>query len=514
MILDWVPSHFPTDEHGLGFFDGTHLYEHADPRQGIHPDWNSFIFNYGRNEVRSFLLSSALFWLERYHADGLRVDAVASMLYLDYSRKEGEWIPNQYGGRENLEAIHVPATLQRRSLQALSRRPDHCRGIHGLAHGLPAHLRGRPGIRHEVGHGLDARHPGVYVQGPDLPQVSPQPADLPPPVRLLTRTSSCPSPTTRSFTAKGRSSARCPATTGRSSPTCGSFSATCMPSPAKKLLFMGGEFGQWSEWNHDQSLEWHLLQYEPHQGLQRWVRDLNRLYRTEPALYELDFDPAGFEWIDCNDSEGSTLSFMRKGKSPEDILLVVCNFTPVPRHNYRVGAPRGGFWKEDPQQRCQDYGGSGQGNLGGVEAAPISLHGRPLHADLDVAPLIRRFPETRGRGALSTGGDFGRNLSERGALPIPGVGAGSKRWKCTSFLSATRLFSPCAGRGGIPSSRSRRGRPGSLYFYPPGRRERAARPRFRFQPQGVHGPSQVIGPLFPWEDQGWFGTSPLGLCYL
>ena len=331
VILDWVPSHFPSDEHGLGYFDGTHLYEHADPRQGYHPDWNSYIFNYGRNEVQSFLISNALFWLDKYHIDGLRVDAVASMLYLDYARKDGEWIPNQYGGRENLEAIDFLRRLNACGLRALSRCANHRRGVHRLADGVAADLCRRPRLRPQMGHGLDARHVGIHAQrsgAPALPSqtISPFACSTP-----FTKTSSCRCPTTKSVYGKGSLSEKMPGDDWQKFANLRALYGYMYAQPAKKLLFMGGEFGQWREWAHDASLDWDLLDYPAHAGVQRWVRDLNQLYREEPALHELDCDPAGFEWIDCDDAESSVVSLLRKGKSTATLVLAVCNFTPVPR---------------------------------------------------------------------------------------------------------------------------------------------------------------------------------------
>src|SRR2546428_457248 len=339
VILDWVPSHFPTDDFALGYFDGTHLYEHSDPRKGIHKDWDSYIFNYGRHEVRSFLLSSATFWFDRYHIDGLRVDAVASMLYLDYSRKEGEWIPNIYGGNENLEAIdflrrfnagvyqdypgiqNIPQELTFRMLYAF-----HENFILPLSHDEVVHGKGS----------LLSRMPG------DLWQKFAN-------MRLLY--------------------------------------SYMYAQPAKKLLFMGGEFGQWAEWSHDNSLEWHLLQYEPHRGLQKLIADLNATYRAERALHELDCDPAGFEWIDGSDSQQSMLSFMRRSKGGDELIAAVFNFTPMPRHNYRVGVPRRGYWREIFNSDSQQYGGADFGNLGGNDAQNIAWQGKQYSLNLIVPPL-------------------------------------------------------------------------------------------------------------------------------
>jgi 1,4-alpha-glucan branching enzyme len=390
VILDWVPSHFPTDEHGLGFFDGTHLYEHQDARQGIHPDWNSFIFNYGRNEVRSFLLSSALFWLDVYHADALRVDAVASMLYLDYSRKEGEWIPNKFGGRENLDAIsflrrfneevyrNSPGVLtiaEESTAWPMVSRPTYLGGLGfgmkwdmGWMHDSLQYMSKDPVFRKFHHHRLTFRLLYAFQENFILPLSHDEVVH-----------------------GKGSLLGKMPGDDWQKFANLRVLFGYMYAQAAKKLLFMGGEIGQRAEWNHEGSLEWNLLQYDPHSGLQRWVKDLNRFYREEPAMYELDFDPAGFEWVDCDDSEGSTLSLLRKGKSPEDQILVVLNFTPVPRHNYRVGVPRGGFWKEALNSDAWIYWGSGQGNLGGVEAAPFSLHGRPWMLTLTLPPLAVVF---------------------------------------------------------------------------------------------------------------------------
>ncbi|MGM0381969.1 MAG: 1,4-alpha-glucan branching protein GlgB [Thermodesulfobacteriota bacterium] len=386
VILDWVPSHFPTDEHGLGFFDGTHLYEHADPRKGIHPDWDSCIFNYGRDEVRSFLTSSAFYWLDKYHVDGLRVDAVASMLYLDYSRKEGEWIPNQYGGRENLEAISflrhfneevyknypdVQTIAEESTDWPMVSRPIYVGGLGfgmkwdmGWMHDTLEYMTNDPIHRKYHHNQLTFRMIYAFHENFVLPLSHDEVVH-----------------------GKGSLLRKMPGDDWQKFANLRLLFGYMYAQPGKKLIFMGGEFGQWNEWYHEASLDWHLLNYSPHSGLQRWVEDLNRLYLNEPALHELDFTPGGFEWIDCNDSQGSALSLIRKGSSSEDIVLVVCNFTPVPRLNYRVGVPRSGHWNEILNSDSKDYGGSGHGNLGGVEASPIPFHGRPYSLILTLPPL-------------------------------------------------------------------------------------------------------------------------------
>jgi len=390
VILDWVPSHFPTDEHGLGYFDGTHLYEHADPQQGIHLDWNTFVFNYGRNEVRSFLVSSALFWLDKYHADGLRVDAVASMLYLDYGRKEGEWIPNPHGGRENLEAIGF---LRRFNEEVYERHPD----VQTIAEESTAWpMVSRPTYVGGLGFGLKWDMGWMHDT---LEYMSQDPIFRKYHHNQLTfrmlyafhENFILPLSHDEVVYGKGSLLGKMPGDEGQRFANLRLLFGYMYAQPAKKLLFMGGEFGQWREWAHDESLQWDLLQYAPHAGLRRWVTELNRLYRSEPALHELDCHPAGFEWIDCHDAASSVVSLIRKGKSTDDIVLVACNFTPVPRHNYRVGAPRGGFWREILNSDARDYGGSGQGNLGGVEAVPIGLHGRPYSLTLTLPPLAAVF---------------------------------------------------------------------------------------------------------------------------
>ena len=386
VILDWVPSHFPDDEHGLIYFDGSHLYEHADPRQGFHPEWKSYLFNYGRHEVRSFLISSALFWLDKYHADGLRVDAVASMLYLDYARKEGEWIPNEYGGRENLEAI---AFIRRFNEAVYKNYPD----VQTIAEESTAWPTvTRPTDVGGLGFGQKWNMGWMHDT---LEYFSKDPIYRKHHHNQLTfsiwytfsENFLLPLSHDEVVYGKGSLFGKMPGDDWQKFANLRLLFGYMYTHPGKKLLFMGGEFGQWREWVHEESLEWHALQYPAHQGVQRWVRDLNHLYRREPALHELDFEPIGFEWIDFNDADNSVIAFTRKGRSTKDMILVVCNFTPVGRHNYRVGVPAGGMWQEILNSDGKEYGGSGQGNLGGIEASPLPSHGRSHSLSLTVPPL-------------------------------------------------------------------------------------------------------------------------------
>ena len=390
VILDWVPSHFPSDEHGPAFFDGTHLYEHADSRQGYHPEWNSFIFNYGRNEVRSFLISNALFWLDRYHADGLRVDAVASMLYLDYARKDGEWVPNKYGGRENIDAIdflrrlnaavyeHFPDTqtiAEESTDWPMVSRPTYVGGLGfglkwdmGWMHDTLQYMCKEPVHRRYHQDKLTFRMLYAFHENFVLPLSHDE-----------------------VVYGKGSLLGKMSGDDWQKFANLRALYGYMYAQPAKKLLFMGGEFGQWREWSHDGSLDWDLVDYPLHSGVQQWIRDLNRLYRSEPALHELDCEPAGFEWIDCGDAESSVVSLIRKGKSTANLVLMVCNFTPVPRQEYRIGAPHGGFWREALNSDATEYGGSGMGNRGGVDADPWPQHGRPFSLALTLPPLSVLF---------------------------------------------------------------------------------------------------------------------------
>jgi len=390
VILDWVPSHFPSDEHGLAYFDGTHLFEHADTRLGFHPDWNTLIYNYGRNEVRSFLLSSGMFWLGQYHADGLRVDAVASMLYLDYSRKAGEWIPNKFGGRENLDAIDF---LRQLNQEAYKEFP----GIQMYAEestawpmvSKPTYLGGLGfGMKWDMGWMHDTlayfSHDPIhrqYLQGTLTFRM------------LYGYTENFVLPLSHDEVVHGKGSliGKMPGDEWQKFANLRLLYAYMFAQPGKKLLFMGDEFGQVREWTHESSLEWHVLQYPVHSGVMAWVEQLNRTYKAEPGLHVFDADFAGFEWVDCNDNTSSVLSFLRRGKSPKDTILAVFNFTPVPRQPYRIGVPSGGFWREILNSDGKEYGGSGWGNMGGKQAEEQTVHGRPYSLTLTLPPLAALF---------------------------------------------------------------------------------------------------------------------------
>lgn len=386
VILDWVPSHFPSDEHGLGFFDGTHLYEHADPRQGIHPEWDSLVFNYDREEIRSFLLSSALFWFGKYHADGLRVDAVASMLYLDYGRKEGEWIPNRYGGKENLGAIKF---LRRFNEEVYNRFPD----VQTIAEestawpmvSRPTYVGGLGfGMKWDMGWMHDTL---VYMSRDPIHRKFHHEKLTFRMLYAFTENFVLPLSHDEVVYGKGSLIRKMPGDEWQKFANLRALLGYMYAQSGKKLLFMGGEFGQWSEWYHETSLDWNLLAHPLHQGLKRWVEDLNRAYRSEKALHERDFEAVGFQWIDCNDSLQSTISLLRKGRREEDTILIACNLTPVPRYHYRVGAPAGGFWREILNSDSTNYGGSGQGNMGGKEASTLPFHGLPYSLVLTLPPL-------------------------------------------------------------------------------------------------------------------------------
>ena len=386
VILDWVPSHFPTDEFGLQNFDGTHLFEHADPRLGLHPDWGSSIFNYGRNEVRGFLMSSALSWLNRYHADGLRVDGVASMLYLDYSRKQGEWIPNKFGGRENLEAVDF---LRRFNIEVYKEQPN-TQTIAEESTSWP--MVSRPTYLGGLGFGMKWdmgwMHDTLKYMAEDPVHRKFHHNDLT--FRMLyafNENFMLPLSHDEVVHGKGSLIQKMPGDEWQKFANMRLLFAWMYAQPGKKLIFMGGEFGQWHEWDVESSLDWHLLNHAPHAGLSHWVGDLNRVLREENALHEIDFDPAGFSWIDASDNEQSVVSVLRKGSAPDDLLIAAFNFTPVPRHNYQIGAPKGGHWRELLNSDAPMYGGSGQGNLGGVDASPVGRHGLLHSVTLTLPPL-------------------------------------------------------------------------------------------------------------------------------
>ena len=386
VILDWVPSHFPADEHGLSFFDGTHLYEHADPRQGHHPDWNSSIFNYGRAEVRNFLLSSALFWLDVYHVDALRVDAVASMLYLDYARRDGEWIPNRFGGNENLEAVEF---LRQLNLAVYRDHPD-TQTIAEESTAWP--MVSRPVYLGGLGFGMKWNMGWMHDT---LKYFAADPVYRKYHHSQITFSlwyafnENFVLPLSHDEVVHGKGSllGKMVGDDWRRFAGLRLLYGYLWTHPGKKLLFMGGEFGQWSEWGHEESLQWHLLEHAPHAGLCKWVKDLNRMYRSTPALHERDFSAEGFEWIDCDNADDSVIVYLRRGRQPADWVLVACNFTPVPRTGYRVGVPLGGRWLERLNSDAPEYGGSGCGNLGGVEATSAPSHGRAYSVSLHLPPL-------------------------------------------------------------------------------------------------------------------------------
>lgn len=386
VILDWVPSHFPTDEHGLGYFDGTHLFEHADPRQGFHPDWKSAIFNYGRHEVRAFLISSAVFWLEKYHADALRVDAVASMLYLDYGRRDGEWVPNRFGGRENLEAVEF---LRRLNAEVYRTFPDALtiaeESTAWPAVSRPAHLGGLGfGMKWDMGwmhdtlryFGRDPAHRRYHHNDLNFRGLY-----------MFSENYMLPLSHDEVVHGKGSLIARMPGDHWQRFANLRLLLAHQWTSPGKKLLFMGGEFAQQREWNPEISLDWHLADLPAHAGVQRLVADLNRLYRDTPALHAGDCDPAGFEWIDPNDAEQGVLSFIRRDSRSPRAAIVVLNCTPVVRSFHRVGAPAGGRWREALNTDSTCYGGSGAGNSGGTDASPMPLRQFPASLTLTLPPL-------------------------------------------------------------------------------------------------------------------------------
>ncbi|KXB07172.1 glycogen branching protein [candidate division MSBL1 archaeon SCGC-AAA382A20] len=391
VIMDWVPSHFPTDEHSLVYFDGTHLYEYEDMRKGYHPDWNSYIFDYGRDGVRNFLVSSAMFWLDKYHIDGLRVDGVASMLYLDYSRDEGQWVPNKYGGRENLEAIDFIKSLNKEiyrnypDVQMIAEestawpmvsRPT---SVGGLGFGMKWNM----GWMHDTleyfskdpiyrKHHQDELTFSFYYTFDENFVLSLSHDEV--------------------VHGKGSLLSKMPGDDWQKFANLKLLLGYTFAHPGKKLIFMGGEFGQWEEWNHDGTLNWVSLQYSPHKEIQKWVKDLNQYYKRNPVLYENDFNPNGFEF-NFSDKESSVISFSRRDESEKKTILIVCNLTPVVRENYRIGVDSDGYWEEVLNSDAEPYGGSGQGNLGGVEATPVPYHSKDYSVSLTLPPLGILFLE-------------------------------------------------------------------------------------------------------------------------
>jgi 1,4-alpha-glucan branching enzyme len=505
VILDWVPSHFPSDEHGLGYFDGTHLYEHADPRQGYHPDWKSLIFNYGRNEVMSFLLSSAHFWLDRYKADGLRVDAVASMLYLDYSRKHGEWIPNRYGGRENLEAIAFLRRLNESVFRAFPEaqtiaeestawpmvsRPTYVGGLGfgfkwdmGWMNDTLRYMSADPVFRKYVHNQITFRMMYAFTESFMLPLSHDEVVH-----------------------GKGSLLNKMPGDDWQKFANLRLLFAYMWTQPGKKLLFMGGEIGQRREWSHEASLDWHLLQEGPHHaGIKRFVQALNRLYREQPAMHELDASPEGFQWIDCNDADNSVVSFYRRGKSSDAVVLVAINFTPVPRPKYRIGLPRGGRWKEILSSDALEFGGSGQTGGGDFVADLQPWHDRPHSKEISFPPLGAVFFLHEGLA-----------VSER---PLGAVYLGEDRTRFRVWApSVEKVELILTGKDAknprrVPLEPEEDGyhhavvegvAPGARYRFDLGGGKERPDPASRLQPEGVHGPSEVVA-NFPENLGGWRG---------
>ncbi len=397
VILDWVPSHFPSDEFALTFFDGTYLFEHQDPQKGFHPEWNSYIFNHGRYEVQAFLISSALFWLDKYHADGLRVDAVASMLYLDYARKEGEWTPNMHGGKENLEAIHF---IKRFNEAVYTQFPD----VQTIAEestswamvSRPAYLGGLGfGMKWNMGWMHDTLD---YFSKNSIFRKFHQ--------NLLTfnlwyaffENFILPLSHDEVVYGKGSLLRKMPGDDWQKFANLRLLFGYMFGQPGKKLIFMGGEIADWNEWYHERGLCWPLLENPAHRGIQNWVRDLNRTYCREPAMHQLDFSPEGFEWVDFRDADSSVIAFLRKpSTSGAGLIFAAANFTPVPRVGYRFGVPAPGHWSEILNSDAKDYGGSGYGNFGGLEAAPVPSHGHPFSLSLTLPPLGMVFFKNENR---------------------------------------------------------------------------------------------------------------------
>jgi len=386
VLMDWAPAHFPDDPHGLAWFDGTHLYDHEDPRLGYHPEWKSRIFNYGRTEVKNFLINSALMWFDRYHIDGLRVDAVASMLYLDYARKSGEWVPNRFGGNENLEAVeflkelNVMVHQEHPGSVMIAEESTAWAGVSRptYAGGLGFTFKWNMGWMHDTLEyfSMDPVHRKYHQSKVTFGLMYAFTENF---VLVLSHDE----------VVHGKKALldKMPGDDWQQMANLRALYGHMWGHPGKKMLFMGCEIGQWWEWNHDDSLQWHLLEYAPHQGLQRYVADLNRLYQSEPALYEVDFDWQGFQWIDLHDSDHSTLTYIRYAREQRELVVCACNFTPVPRQKYRMGVPQAGLYRELMNSDAEIYGGSNMGNAGAVEAESISSHNQPYSLLVTLPPL-------------------------------------------------------------------------------------------------------------------------------
>jgi 1,4-alpha-glucan branching enzyme len=386
VIFDWVPSHFPGDEHGLHYFDGTFLFEHQDPRQGFHPDWNSYIFNYGRSEVKEFLISSAHFWFDKYHIDGIRVDAVASMLYLDYSRKHGEWIPNEHGGRENIGAINFLRELNESVFDSFpdvmtiaeesTSWPMVTRPVY--AGGLGFSMKWNMGWMHDTldYFSKDPVHRSFHHNKMTFSMMYNYSENF---IMSISHD--------EVVYGKGSLLNKMPGDEWQKFANLRLLWGYMFAHPGKKLMFMGNEFGQLNEWNHQKSLDWHLLGYDANKGLNQWVKDLLSSYKKYPALFERDFETDGFKWIDPNDMFHSVLSFIRFSKDKSNALMVICNFTPIPRYNYMIGVPEEGYWHEILNSDAKIYGGSGHGNFGGIETVPVPFHNEKQSANVILPPL-------------------------------------------------------------------------------------------------------------------------------
>lgn len=390
VLMDWAPAHFPEDPHGLAWFDGTNLYDHSDPRLGFHPEWNSRIFNYGRTEVKNFLINSALSWFDRYHIDGLRVDAVASMLYLDYARKSGEWIPNKFGGRENLEAVeflkelNTVAHQEHPGIVMIAEESTAWPGVSRPTYvgGLGFTFKWNMGWMHDTldYFSLDPIYRRYHQHNVTFGLV-------------YAFTENFVLPLSHDEVVHGKKSLldKMPGDDWQRFANLRALYGHMWGHPGKKMLFMGCEIGQWWEWNHDDSLQWHLLEYERHRGLQRYVADLNRLYASQPALHQIDYDWTGFQWIDLHDSDHSTLTYFRRAKNHSDIVACALNLTPVPREAYRMGVPTSGYYRELLNSDSEAYGGSNMGNAGGVQAEDMPWHGQPFSVVITLPPLAAVF---------------------------------------------------------------------------------------------------------------------------